>query len=349
MINTSEDWNFLYSVYGSKLYGTSTPQSDTDEKVIYVPALDKLLLGKKPKIYKEREDANGNSIPDGQPMPDGGRECEYIPIQTFVHDFVHGQTYAVEIAHAYLAGGPPKHGITYTSEMPVYALIEELVEKFGNADVYAMVGFAMKQTFDYVKRGERLNKALHLRDFLHANFYDKSLETRLDTIVNGEMVLDIVAREIGLSTGISENNNKIMRTLELNGRSYLETTTVFHIYTLIAKLVSSYGDRTKAAAETDVEYKSLSHAIRVYQQVLELLETGRITFPRPNASLLLAVKQGKGDLGTVKVLLEQLDEEVQEKILTSTIRKRTPELEAAAEEWLLLQLHDLYSLSLLDD
>jgi hypothetical protein len=49
------------------------------------------------------------------------------------------------------------------------------------------------------------------------------------------------------------------------------------------------------------------------------------------------------------VLLEQLDEEVQEKILTSTIRKRTPELEAAAEEWLLLQLHDLYSLSLLDD
>ena len=42
----TEDRDLLYSVYGSKLYGTSTPASDTDEKMIYLPSLQSLLLGK---------------------------------------------------------------------------------------------------------------------------------------------------------------------------------------------------------------------------------------------------------------------------------------------------------------
>ncbi|WP_407305363.1 hypothetical protein, partial [Acinetobacter sp.] len=55
-------YNFLTITYGSKLYGTSTPTSDTDEKVVYVPALSDMLIGKKPPIYKERFYADGQPI-----------------------------------------------------------------------------------------------------------------------------------------------------------------------------------------------------------------------------------------------------------------------------------------------
>lgn len=343
--SSATQWNFMCIPYGSKLYGTSTAASDTDEKAIYVPSLDSLLLGHKPRIYKERVDANGCTVPDGASMPASGVETEYIPIQTFVRDFVQGQTYALEVAYAYLGFGCPKPGPIYTSEKPVYNFIKELVDKFSTAEVHSMVGFAMKQTFDYVHRGQRLNEAQKVFDVLTnaVTMTNATGELRLDTrLPSGQSILDFIVEKTGLKIGSSVNNKKEMRTLELNGRSYLETTQLSHLINLVDKLINSYGERTSRAAKSDVDYKSLSHAVRVYQQAIELLDTGKITFPRPNAEFLLAVKQGKVDLEEVKALLHSLDEEVQEKVKSSTIRRRTPELDAAAEEWLLEQLHDLY-------
>ena len=59
-----------------------------------------MLLGKKLSIFKTRVDAAGNKVPDKDSMPDNGVENEYFPLQTFVRDFVNGQTYALEIAWA---------------------------------------------------------------------------------------------------------------------------------------------------------------------------------------------------------------------------------------------------------
>ena len=342
----NENLDFIFSVYGSKLYGTATPTSDTDEKVIYLPALNGLLLGKKPKIFKVRVDADGNHVADNATMPDGGRETEYIPIQQFVHDFIHGQTYALEVAHAY------KHPASIFDDGQAY-FIEQLIKQFGNSDVYSMTGFAMKQTFDYVHRGERLNEArkvLAVLKQLQSCWVDPAYEPsplRLDTLwstSSNTYVLDVIVKETGLKESTSTSNNRVMRTLELNGRSYLETTTIEHLITLVKKKVEEYGERTNKAADTDVDFKSLSHAVRVYQQAIELLDTGKMTFPRPNVEFLLSIKQGRANLEEVKQLLKDLDVEVQQKIETSTVRKRTPELEVAAEKWLLSQLRELYGL-----
>lgn len=334
----NEQYDFIDVTYGSKLYGTSTPTSDTDKKVVYIPPIGHLLLGKKLNIYKERFDANGNRIGDGFTMPDNGTEIEYFPIQTFVRDFVNGQTYALEMAFAILSYGKPTPGILYTSTIGEYLFIEEMVEKFANAEVYSMVGFAMKQTFDYVRRGERLNAAKAMLDVVAK--YIKVFESgddvvvRLDTVHDGKPLLDHLASELGLETEVLTNGKKPQNSLKLNGRNYMETTTLLHLFNQIEKVVNQFGDRSTAAAETDVDYKSLSHAIRVYQQSIELLDTGKISFPRPNAEFLLSVKQGKEDIEQVKRLLIALDDEVQDKIKTSTMRKKTPELQAEAEAWL---------------
>ena len=330
--------------YGSKLYGTSTPTSDTDLKTVYLPRLDDVLLGKRLVNTKTRADVNGMRVPDDQPMPDGGVENEFIPFQVFVRDFVQGQTYAVECAYAILAQGPFAFDKRSLRE---FQLVEELVEKFSNNEVYSMVSFAQKQTFDYVKRGERLNEALKVQKALREalGWFARGSVPRLDSVMEtGETALDWVALQTGLKTGVSVNNNKSQRTLELNGRSYLESTRLDHILEQVRKHVEKFGDRSTKAAEVDVDYKSLSHAVRVYQQSIELLETGKITFPRPNAGELLFIKQGKQELEFTKELLVELDAEVLEKMAASTVRRRTPALEAAAEQWLLQALRELFGL-----
>ena len=332
--------------YGSKLYGTSTPASDTDLKSVYLPLINDMLLNRKLVATKSRVDEFGVAVPDKQSMPDRGIENEYIPFQTFVRDFVKGQTYAVEIAYAILAEGSQAPD---AQSMREFEMLKELVELFGNNEVYSMVGFAQKQTFDYVHRGERLNEARKVLDVIIVtmmHFFGDVNQPRLDSKMdNGQFVLDHVSAETGLQLSSTVNNNRTLRTLELNGRSYLETTELSHLLVQLNKLIESYGDRTNAAAEVDVDFKSLSHAVRVYQQSIELLDTGHITFPRLNAAELLHIKQGKADLDFVKAELKRLDAQVLTKMKTTKMRARTPELEAAAEQWLLSKLRELYDLS----
>ena len=57
--------------------------------------------------------------------------------------------------------------------------------------------------------------------------------------------------------------------------------------------------------------ESLSHAVRIGQEAIELFRTGQITFPRPEAAHLLAVKQGKVPYAEVAEEIERLVDEVE--------------------------------------
>lgn len=334
--------------YGSHLYGTSSPTSDLDFKAIYLPPIERLLLGKRLEIFKTREDAQGNKIPDSHSMPPNGIECEYIPFQTFVMAFTAGQTYAVEMAYAILKDGPAS--IDYQSQCDFNRIVE-MIEKFGNNEVYSMVGFAQKQVWDYVKRGERLAESEALLkiivDLQRTLSWTIEKELRLDSVaaVTNLPFLDYLSQLSGLPIGSVVNNNRTLRTLEMGGRSYPETTSIAHLLAQIQKLIDQYGVRVNAAAKDDVDFKSLSHAVRVYQQAIEILDHGKITFPRPEAAALLEIKEGRANLDEVKALLKDLDVEVQEKMISSTQRKKTPELVADSEKWLAEALIKLYNLA----
>lgn len=324
--------------YGSRLYGTSTPSSDHDYKMVYLPNIDDLLLGRRLVSTKGRFDAEGKKITDDQAsMPPDGVEIEYIPFQTFVRDFVQGQTYAVEIAYAVLQDGPSAPSSTGVRE---HQILLELVQQFANSEVYSMVSFAQKQTFDYVKRAERLATLRELESVLEK--FDSDL--RLDSVVQGVSVLDTVSELTGAKTSTSKNQSRVLRTLELNGRSYLETTTIEHVLDQVQKLIAKFGHRVEAATEHMIDWKSISHAVRVYQQSIELLDTGFITFPRKNSAELLRIKNGEVPFVEVTALLNSLDAEVLEKIKSTTFRKRTADLVHASEQFLLRVLRELYLL-----
>ena len=81
---------------------------------------------------------------------------------------------------------------------------------------------------------------------------------------------------------------------------------------ILQKVFDNYGQRA-LLAETNqgVDWKAMSHAIRVGEQAIELVTTKTITFPRLNADRLLAIKQGKFHYKMIAEELENLLEKVE--------------------------------------
>lgn len=86
------------------------------------------------------------------------------------------------------------------------------------------------------------------------------------------------------------------------------------------RLVDEYGERAlQAERDEGIDWKALSHAVRVGREALELLQTGRITFPLPYASELLAIRRGERPYDAVGEEIEQLLEAVEAAAMCSAL------------------------------
>lgn len=334
--------------YGSRLYGTNTPESDYDYKVLYLPKFDDVLLGRSFSNFKARFNPDGSVLLGDGPMPDNGYEMEFVALQTFMRDFLFGQTYAVEMAFA-MVHGFGEHGGDVKAFNKTLELVKTLVNDWQSDNVSGMVGFAMKQTFDYVHRGQRLNEAQLFLTTLEEVGGKVSLVKnceRLDSLFNGRRVLDHV-NDVGNSTYPGRfsmkrvvNGKREEDALCFAGRTYVESTPLSEMLANLRRMVKSYGTRSTSAAVHQVDSKSLMHAVRVYQQVLELLGTGTLTFPRPNRDELLGVKSLTTPMEEVVEKLKSLDAQVQ--TMVEDHPPRLNELQVDFDKFSVLTLFNLY-------
>lgn len=346
MLNSSESTrvhsamkNMLACVpYGSRLYGTSTPTSDYDYKMLYLPKFEDVLLGRQFTNFKARFNEDGSVLSDdAAQMSDNGYEMEFVALQTFMRDWLVGQTYAVEMAYALLQGFGEHDDPVVLAE--TVSLVHNMVEHYQSHNVAGMVGFAMKQTFDYVHRGQRLKEVTLFRDTLQSVLGNVTLvkeRERLDSMFGDKRVLDF-AYEVGVAAFPGRFEKKVVvngrreeDAVVFAGRTYVESTPLSEMMSNLNRMVKQYGARSTSAAENTVDTKSLMHAVRVYQQVLELLQTGKVTFPRPNRDELLGVRNLTTPLEEVVERLRQLDAEVQEVVKEhpSKVQELTADFEA---------------------
>ena len=81
----------------------------------------------------------------------------------------------------------------------------------------------------------------------------------------------------------------------------------------LKKLEGKYGTRSNAAAESDYDYKSLGHAVRLLGQAEEFLAFGKITLPRPDAEELKKVLRGHPDVKNSEIdWFEDLNQRIDE-------------------------------------
>ena len=136
---------------------------------------------------------------------------------------------------------------------------------------------------------------------------------------------------------VNVGEGHLVRHFELCGRKAPLHATVKSAREMAARLLASYGARAlQAEEEGGVDWKALSHAVRVGQEALELLTTGRLSFPLAGAACLLDVKLRRLPYAAVTEEVEGLLAAVEAAVTRSSL---PDEPDAAAAEALVLRTH----------
>ena len=140
---TEEHDVIMLCKFGSHLYGTDTPESDTDYKGVFMPTKEQLLLGKIPKSISF--DSNPGHDKNGAEDID----CELYSLHYFLELACKGEMVAIDMLHA-----PIDSLLEVTG---TWIDIHEMRSEFYTTDMRAFVGYAKKQAAKYSLRGSRLN------------------------------------------------------------------------------------------------------------------------------------------------------------------------------------------------
>ena len=302
--------------FGSHLYGTDTEESDTDYKGVFIPSTDKILLGRIPKsiVSNTKEDIAGKNSPDDI-------DTELYSLHYFLDLACKGETVAMDMLHA------PKDMILESTT--TWDNIVNNRKKFYTSNLSAFIGYARKQASKYGIKGSRINDA----------------KVVLDYLTNIKRNKDLKLKDIWNDLPIGEHINKIstdvqgVRFYEICGRKIGDTVSIEYARSIVEKFHNNYGERAKMAAKNEgIDWKAVSHAVRVAFQLQELLKDGTISFPLREAVFLKEVKQGEYSFKEmVSPLLDALMDEVEELAKESKLPKM-----ADREFWDAFLLKEIY-------
>lgn len=279
-------------IFGSHLYGTSTPESDKDFKGIFLPTREQILLGKIPKSINESTKNNNSTKNTSEDI-----DLEMYSLHYFIHLACEGETVALDMLHA------PKEMIIETC--PIWNEIVLNRQRFYTKNLKAFIGYARRQASKYGIKGSRLNDAQRVLEFLRHPVIREAhnkLFSFWDDLPTGEHIFKYPPNENG------------ERMYEVCGRKIGEKVTLQYAYETVKRFVDNYGERArKAAANEGIDWKAISHAFRAAYQVKQILTENTITFPLKEAQTLLLIKQGKLDYqSVVNPELNNLISEVEE-------------------------------------
>ena len=275
----------LLSGYGSRLFGTHTEASDYDYKGVFSDTLHTFVCDHKPVIQTKGETTDGVKI-----------EIEHNHVQKFASLLQAQQTFAVELLFA------PESLRVKTS--PEWLELLAHREKLVSSHVLPFLGFAVSQSQRYGLKGERLETLLLFDSMVQeyrAKMEEKSCHA-LSFIVSNEFFEELLEKLTGRPgfsywediKPIRDGREMVVRYLTVGGKSYGETVPLKLWLDPLNRSVASYGKRAYDAKDAKgMDTKAISHAVRVANQAIELLQTGNITFPRPEAEHLKDIRFGR--------------------------------------------------------
>ncbi len=195
----------------------------------------------------------------------------------------------------------------------------------------AFLGYCRQQANKYGIKGSRVaaaRSAFHLLTHLldahgsTAKLGEFQLELEDLTSAHEHMSIMDIPGAIDV-TGV----RRTVRHWEVCNRKMPLTQTIKSAHEVMRRIVNEYGHRAlQAEGNEGVDWKALSHAVRVGRQAIELLCTGCVTFPRPERERLVAIKTGQLPYQEVADEIEALLEEVESAAVSSTLPDK-PDME----------------------
>ena len=298
--------------FGSHLYGTSTPASDIDYKSVFIPpARDILLQRVKATISNQRPKAEGEKNVAGE------IDEEAYSLQRYLGLVAEGQTVALDVLFA------PRWAMI-GEPTPEWQEIESNRSRLMTRKSAAFVGYCRQQANKYGIKGSRVAAARTAYELLGAGLMTlgstaklREMETEITATVGAHDHMALL--DIEGATDV-HGVRRTVRHWEVCNRKMPLTQTIKSAHEVMRRIVTEYGHRARQAESNEgVDWKALSHAVRVGHQAVELLETGNVTFPRPEAAHLIAIKTGQLDYQSVAEEIEQLLVDVEAAAEKSTL------------------------------
>lgn len=297
----------LRVTYGSHLFGTATPLSDVDLRGVFVPEpRDILLCRVRGSVAIKRDKA------PGEKSHAGDTEEESYSLQRFLGLAAEGQTVAVDMLFAPPSAWRDEPGPEWRE---ILANRHRLLTRKSKA----FIGYCRQQAAKYGVKGTRVAAVRAALALLEAGATRHGAAAKVASL-DAEIRGFADGAEHALVVDIAQPSGRLVPHLEVCGRKLPYTVAIKEAAGVMRRLLADYGRRALQAESQDgVDWKALSHAVRVATQGLELLSTGHVTLPSADAGHLLAIKTGQVAYGAVVDEIERLLSEVEQAVLRSRL------------------------------
>lgn len=294
--------------FGSHLYGTETEHSDVDWKGVYIPDARDILLGRSKGTIDLNEKVDHRTGLQRKNYP-GETDFELYSLQKFMSLAAEGQLPALDMLFATpLVGGTDIDGVM----SDIWIRIWENRDKLACNQTRVFFHYAYHQASKYGVKGSRMAAAEKAAEFfaeLAGNLGSKIKLRDIDVTLT-EAFEDVPHCSI---VEIKQVSGEMMKAFECCGRKVMWNVSLKTARDIYTKLFDDYGHRARKAKNNQgVDWKALSHAVRVGREAVEYLRTGFITFPRPEAQRLVMIKRGEMDYQKVAEEIEQLLDDVRD-------------------------------------
>ena len=293
----------LKTLYGSSLYGTRTPESDTDYRGVYLSPLKDCLL---------------NCIKDTVTDPTE-EDTQLFSLTYYLNLAAQGQSIAIELLAA------PDRAIVVTS--PTWECLRTNRKRFFTRNMHSFLGYAKSMSGKYSSRIDRLNEIeAALKVFQrHSTGGGWDRPYRFNDDKKLSAIWNELPESLNAVKTVNERNaNADKRVYVVCGRELQATVTIGHAYKVVSYIYDSYGERVRKAKDGQLDWKALAHAYRVAYQALEIVETGNLIYPLNRADYLRDMRLGRFDFikEGLDAKLDDLINEVQTKMDASDLPDR---------------------------
>lgn len=279
--------------FGSHVYGTNLPTSDLDFKAVHLPDGRDILLQRPQNTINVRTKLDATKKNTAEDV-----DFESFSLQQYLKLLLEGQTVALTMLFT------PDRWLLETTD--TWETIRENKARFLHRGVSAFAGYCRQQANKYGVKGSRVAASRvtvttleHLIEKHGQLTKLRDVWPDLEAMVSNGIEHMAIVREVAPRLGGS------LRMLDVCNRKAQEHITLKEAHKIYKHLFDEYGQRALLAEKNEgVDWKAMMHALRVCREAEELLLTHTISYPRPEADLLLQVRKGELPYKRVADLLE---------------------------------------------
>ena len=279
---TKDGHKIIYKIRGgSYLYGLNTPLSDEDYIGIFLNKPDELLGLKNCEII---EDNTISKNTDGKNNSDAV-DCKYYSLKKFCNLAINNNPTILEMFFA------NEDNILYCDNYGK-KLISNYQLFISQKSKHSYLGYAFSQKQKSFVKSENLRILVEALDILKGYTPDK---------LNKMMLYDIL-------DSIPNTNDNYPDYITIGDLNF-NNQTLKSVKNKIKTRLLKASHRADGMLKHGLDYKFMSHTIRLLYEGIELLQSGKITFPLKQRDLILDIKQGKLSIPEIVKLIDDLEQE----------------------------------------